>query len=222
YTVEKLIRRHESLRTTFHMIDEKPVQKIAETVEFEIEYLKKPSAPHPTRCDQARETIVPPGFVRPFELTRGPLMRVGVMETTGKDDALRQWIMIDMHHIITDGTSQQLLLKEFNHLKKGETLLPLKRQYRDYAGWQNSRAHKHLMKGQEKYWVNRLAGELPILNLPTDYPRPVEQRFEGNTVNYMLNRAETGQLKKTAEKNSVPLYMAILSIFTILLSKLSG
>ncbi|MCP4153449.1 MAG: amino acid adenylation domain-containing protein, partial [bacterium] len=213
----ELIRRHESLRTSFHMVAETPVQIIAETVEFEIEYFNKPPQDAVTPEETAATT-----FFRPFELTRAPLIRVGVIETTAEGGKPGQRIMIDMHHIITDGTSQEILIKEFSTLLGGENPVPLQLQYRDYAEWQNSREHKRLMKGQEEFWVNRYPGELPILNLPTDYPRPIIQSFEGDEINFLLTNQETGNIKEIAKENNATLYMTVLSIFTILLSKLSG
>ncbi|MCP4150883.1 MAG: AMP-binding protein, partial [bacterium] len=126
------------------------------------------------------------------------------------------------HHIITDGTSQDILTKELFALYAGEELPPLKIKYRDYAEWQNSRTHIQLMKQQEEFWVNLYPGELPLLHLPIDYPRPVRQSFEGSVVSFTLGKEETIHLKETAEENNVTLYMALLSIFIILLSKLSG
>ncbi|MCP4149236.1 MAG: non-ribosomal peptide synthetase, partial [bacterium] len=213
----KLIRRHESLRTSIHMQEENPVQKIAETVEFEIEYFKK----QPGETTHW-ESSVTAGFFRPFELTRAPLIRVGVIETTAKDGNLKQRIMIDMHHIITDGASQEILIEDLRKLGTGEIPAPLRLQYKDYVEWQNSGAHKQLTKGQEEYWLNRYRGELPILELPTDNPRPAIQAFEGDEVRVLLTKQEALKIKKMARENKATLYMTILSIFTILLSKLTG
>ncbi|MCP4147627.1 MAG: hypothetical protein GY757_07745, partial [bacterium] len=93
---------------------------------------------------------------------------------------------------------------------------------RDYAEWLNSAEQKELLKQQEEYWLNLFTGELPVLTLPTDYPRPVMQRFEGSLVSFMLSGEETGNLRGIAKKNDTTIYMTILSVFTILLSKLGG
>ncbi|MCP4157707.1 MAG: hypothetical protein GY757_58905, partial [bacterium] len=164
-------------------------------------------------------------FFRPFELTNPPLLRVAVIETTHTGttrDLKERFLLLDMHHIITDGTSQEVLIKEFLALYDGENLPPLELQYKDYAEWQNSRKQKELTKQQEEYWLNLFSGELPVLSLPTDYPRPVIQSFEGNNLSFMLNEDETHRLKETTKENEATLYMALLSIFTILLSKLNG
>ncbi|MCP4151785.1 MAG: hypothetical protein GY757_28840, partial [bacterium] len=175
-------------------------------------------------------TAVQRAFSRPFDLTQAPLFRVGMLtlkETpgdtaTGTMRQAGQYLLLDMHHIITDGTSQQVLIKEFLTINNGATLSPLKLQYRDYAKWQNSRKQKELMKRQEKTWLKIFPGEIPLLALPTDYPRPEIQSFEGDNIYIILNKNETGNLKRVAKENETTLYMTILSIYTILLSKLSG
>ncbi|MCP4147534.1 MAG: non-ribosomal peptide synthetase, partial [bacterium] len=210
---KKLIRRHESLRTSFHMINERLVQKLHPEVEFKIDNYN----PQPGNQNSNA------GFFRPFELSKAPLLRVGIVETTGKENANHNRKMIlDMHHIITDGTSQEILTKELLAIYAGESLPPLKLQYKEYAQWQNRKKQTELKKQQEEYWLNRYPGELPLLNLPTDNPRPEIQRFEGNRISFALNKNETAKLKKMAKENEITLYMAILSIYTLLLSKLSG
>ncbi|MCP4152731.1 MAG: AMP-binding protein, partial [bacterium] len=129
---------------------------------------------------------------------------------------------VDMHHIISDGASLEILGGEFLSLVAGETLSPLQLCYRDYAAWQSSSEQKQLIKKQEKYWEKTFSGELPVLDLPTDYPRPAIQSFEGNALQFTLEKQEIDTLKKIASDNNITLYMAILSIFTLLLSKLGG
>ncbi|MCP4149605.1 MAG: amino acid adenylation domain-containing protein, partial [bacterium] len=202
----KLIRRHDSLRTSFHIINETPVQVVHHEVPFVIEpFNPGTSGLRPTQ----------PEFFRPFELSLAPLLRVGVIKGEGTT-----YLLIDMHHIITDGTSQELLVKEFFAIYSGETLPPLKLQYKDYAEWQNSKTQKSLIKQQAKFWEDTFSGELPVLNLPLDYPRPQIQRFEGSTVLYTLNTDETKGLREISKENETTLYMTMLSIFTIMLSKL--
>ncbi|MCP4155510.1 MAG: amino acid adenylation domain-containing protein, partial [bacterium] len=241
---KQLIQRHDSLRTSFHIVNTVtpegpvapnnqylitdnqstlsfpnnqspitnnqfyPVQVVHETVEFRIE-------------TNARAQT----FFRPFDLTRAPLIRVGVIEATDTESeksGAERALLLDMHHIITDATSLGVLEKEFFTLVAGDGLPPLKRQYKDYAEWQNNSVQKKQKKEQEKFWVNRFSDDQPILNLPTDYLRPAMQSFEGNNVSFVLNKEATGKLRETAKENEVTLYMTILAIFSILLSKLSG
>ncbi|MCP4148589.1 MAG: AMP-binding protein, partial [bacterium] len=223
---KKLIRRHESFRTTFLMKGGTPVQKVHPTVPFKIEIMQ----PTTDGSDSEQLTAAQRTFFRPFDLGQAPLLRVGMLKLkpapagpTSK--TLRQtgkFLLLDMHHIITDGTSQEVLIKEFFAINDGENLPLLKLQYKDYAEWQNSNKQTELMKRQEETWLKIFAGELPVLNLPTDYPRPEIQSFEGKNISFALNKNKTGNLKKLAKENEITLYMAILSIFTILLSKLSA
>ncbi|MCP4151177.1 MAG: AMP-binding protein, partial [bacterium] len=264
---KKLIRRHESLRTSFHMLPvtpggvnpitsggapitsagdpitsggdpvtpnnqypitnnsfEIPVQKLHDEVEFEIEYYKPGPAHQETGTGERKHPKdVGSKFFRPFELSKAPLLRVGIIEPTAKgNDNQNGIMMLDMHHIITDGTSQEVLLDDFLAIHAEKNLPTIKHQYKDYAEWQNSREQKELVKQQGQYWMDRFSGELPVLNLPTDYQRPLNQRFEGHTIAFELNKEEIANLKTAAKENETTLYMAILSSYTIVLSKLSG
>ncbi|MCP4151492.1 MAG: amino acid adenylation domain-containing protein, partial [bacterium] len=206
----KLIVRHESLRTSFHIINDRPVQKIHYKTNFKIDYYKI--------TENEAETIINE-FKRPFNLSQAPLLRVALLEI---ESSHHQALLIDMHHIITDGTSQDILGKEFAALYAGEQLPLIKLQYRDYSEWQNLKEQQEWVKGQEHYWINRFSDELPVLNLPNDYPRPVIQSFEGAVVSFVLNVPESRALKHIARESDATLYMIILALYTVLLSKLSG
>jgi tyrocidine synthetase-3 len=210
-TFKKLVRRHESLRTSFHMILEETVQRIHPEVEFEIDYQQIPN-------QKLQITNIIKNFIRVFELSRAPLLRVGLIKKTGKEHIL----VADMHHIITDGISIDLLVKEFTVLYAGKELLPLRLQYKYYAEWQNSEKEKEKLKRQEEYWLKQFEGEIPVLNLPLDYTRPVVQSFEGNTLRFQLGVEQTKALKDFALKHGVTLYMLLLAIYNILLSKLGS
>ncbi|MCP4147666.1 MAG: AMP-binding protein, partial [bacterium] len=104
----------------------------------------------------------------------------------------------------------------------GETIPPLKLQYRDFAEWQNSRIRRQLLEKKEAYWLRQFSGKIPVLELPTDYQRPVIQHFAGSRRAWELNENETGNLKKLLKENEATVYMVIQAIFTLLLAKLSG
>ncbi|MCP4150240.1 MAG: amino acid adenylation domain-containing protein, partial [bacterium] len=204
----KLIARHESLRTSFHIIDDTPVQVVDTPGRIKI------SIDHYT-TEEVKTKIN--SFIRPFDLSGAPLLRMALVELeTGKN------LLLDMHHIIFDGTSQALLMEEYKTLAGGGELSPLRLQYKDYALWQNSDGQQMLVKAQEEFWINRFSGELPVLELPLDYPRPTMQSSEGKIIRFLFKEAETKNLKEIAGDNNATLYMVILSIFVILLSKLSG
>ncbi len=220
-TFKRLIERHESLRTSFEMFDDEPVQRAHEFVEFKMEYFEAGG-------DEEVEAIRK-NFVRFFDLFQAPLLRVGVIHTpvfgqpsqegNSKDTRI---LMVDMHHIITDGVSQDILTRELVRLYEGEELSCLRLQYKDFSEWQNGEEQKKIIESQKSYWMNAFSGEIPVLNLPADYPRPRVQSFEGCTFHLALDETELRVLKDISREAETTLFMSVLSVFYILLSKVSG
>ncbi|MFA8437278.1 MAG: amino acid adenylation domain-containing protein, partial [Marinifilaceae bacterium] len=204
----QIISRHESFRTSFDMRGDVPVQRIEKQVSFKMEELTIENSDGA----KTRET-----FVQPFDLSKAPLLRVLFVEIKKAGNLL----LIDMPHIISDGISHSILEREFYSLYLGEELSPLRLQYKDYSEWQNSEEQQVRVKEQEDYWLKRFVGEIPILNLPTDYIRPAIQSYDGATVRFALSKNETELLKTLARENDLTLFMSLLSVFTILLSRMS-
>jgi hypothetical protein len=211
----KLIDRHESLRASFHLPGDQlePIQKILPRarVEFEIEE-------YDYNKHGLEKTIR--GFVRPFDLSRSPLLRVGLVQEINSRG--KHILMIDMHHIITDGVSQAILRQEFMSLYANETLPGLRLRYKDFSEWSRENAQRVSIKKQEEYWLGKWQGEIPLLNLPTDYTRPPVQNFEGKRLRFSLDEKDTEALKKIAARENVTLFMIILAIYNVFLSKVSG
>ncbi|HTI08492.1 MAG TPA: condensation domain-containing protein, partial [Puia sp.] len=207
-TFRKLIGRHEILRTSFIMEDDVPRQLIAAIVEFKIEFF-------PYKEDRLTKIIQ--SFRRPFDLSHGPLCRVGIISKTPEEHIM----MIDLHHIVTDGVSQDVLIRDFMKLYDGATLPDLSLQYKDYAQWQQSAAQQKEMGRQKSYWTSEFAIMPPALALPTD-PRPAVKSLQGASMDFILEWATTRELKNLAESGGASLFMTLLSIYTILLSKLCG
>jgi amino acid adenylation domain-containing protein len=207
-TFRKLIKRHESFRTSFHAVNDQPVQKIHNEVDFTVEYY-----------DFAANL----NFNHAFDLSKAPLLRAGVIHTSQEgipgDNCL---LLVEMHHIVSDGTSQAILEREFALLYAGEDLPKPRLRYRDYSEWQNSETQQAIMKEHQKYWLNEFSSELPILDLPTDYPRPLVQNFEGRRLRFFINQEISGSLQELGKKTNSTLYMSLLSVYTILLAKLSS
>ncbi|UCH96831.1 MAG: amino acid adenylation domain-containing protein, partial [Candidatus Aminicenantes bacterium] len=205
-TCRKLIRRHESLRTSFHMIVDEPVQRIHEDFNFEIEYF---------HCKIALNQ-----FLRPFDLSQAPLLRVGLV----KIEEEKHILMLDMHHIVSDLTSLAVFIYDLAAYYQDETRPELRFQYKDYWEWQNKAKKGESVKQQEQYWLKQfgIQEEIPVLNLPFDYPRPIVQDFEGETLHFEIGENETTILKSLALKEEVTLFMVLLSCYNVLLSKLSG
>ncbi|NIM14869.1 MAG: amino acid adenylation domain-containing protein [Candidatus Aminicenantes bacterium] len=204
--IRQLVTRHESLRTSFPTVERKTVQMIHDTIDIHVESLE----------GEPRRMI--PRFIRPFNLTQAPLFRAGVERIPGH----RTLLIFDMHHLITDGVSMDILAREFTALVEGKDLPPFKLQYRDYSKWQNSSEQQEAMKQQETYWLNLFADRPKEIRLPTDFPRPEVQSFEGKTIAFGFDRRETKLLNEIARAHSTTQFMVLLALYTVLLSKLSG
>jgi amino acid adenylation domain-containing protein len=225
-----LIERHESLRTSFEMVNGAPVQRIHSTVEFSVNYQE---------TDEESIHEIVKSFIRPFDLTRAPLLRIGLAQLS----ATRHFLMFDMSHIIADGTSLGILLQEFIALYEGRRLPKLRIQYKDYAVWQNQLLvsrdiqanvrqnpliHEKTgptddsLRKQEAYWLRIFSGELPVFDLPIDYPRPPIQNYEGDLVVLELGAELSAGIKQLALNRGVSLFMMLLAGFNILLSRCSG
>ncbi|WP_155617211.1 non-ribosomal peptide synthetase, partial [Paenibacillus polymyxa] len=204
-----LIARHETLRTGFEIVQGEAVQRIYESVDFAVEYR------HASE-EEAPEFVQ--AFIRPFDLAKPPLLRAELVELAAE----RYLLMFDMHHIVSDGVSMDVLVEELVRLYGGESLEPLRIQYKDYAVWQQSDEQKVQLKREEAYWLDRYRGELPVLEMPTDYPRPAVQSFEGQTLTSFVDEATNEGLKQLAAQRGTTLYMVLLAAYTVLLHKYTG
>ena len=205
----KLIARHESLRTFFDVINDEAVQKILDQAKFEIEYYNS---------NEGEVPQIIKNFIRPFNLSKAPLIRAGLIENSPSEHIL----MVDMHHIITDGVSMGIMIKDFLSIYNNQELPELRLQYKDYAEWQQSKGLKEKIAKQGEFWLNELAEEVTTLDLPIDYKRPSTISFEGNTVGFTISTEEKNQLISISEIEGATLFMVLLSIYNILLSKLSN
>jgi tyrocidine synthetase-3 len=196
----ELIQRHESLRTSFRLINDEPFQEIHENVEFKIEY------------SSAKKH-----FVRPFDLSEAPFLRVRLVKTGEQ----MHMLMVDMHHVISDGKSHEIFLGELLAFYRGEALPELRLQYKDFSQWQDTLIFSGELRKQEAYWVNQLKGDSAPLKIPTDYPRSEQKRFEGAVVTFEIAREEADRLRALAKREDATMFMIILTIFNILLFKLS-
>ncbi|MGD2085274.1 MAG: amino acid adenylation domain-containing protein [Candidatus Aminicenantes bacterium] len=223
-TFKKLIKRHETLRTSFASLAGQPVQRVCEPleVEFKIEYytLSVEKGDGHRGADTRSEEIVKivRQFVRPFDLTCPPLFRVGFIRTSRPVDMF----LVDIHHIISDETSHKVLTENYKALSQGEELPPLRIQYKDYAQWQKLPEQKDNTKQQEIYWLKEFAGEIPELNLKTDYERAGGQNFEGRMVSGMIKKDKVEGLRALEKEENVTMFMIILTLFNVFLYKLSG
>ncbi|WP_244898598.1 amino acid adenylation domain-containing protein, partial [Paenibacillus algorifonticola] len=204
-----LIARHETLRTGFEIVNGEPVQRVYPEANFAVEYMEAGE-------EEAERKVR--AFIRAFDLKKPPLLRVGLIQLAEE----RHILLVDMHHIISDGVSTDVLVEEFVRLYGGEELPALRIQYKDYAVWQQSEAQRERLNKQGAYWLSQFSGELPVLELPTDYARPAVQRYDGDTLQFRMDAEKSEGLKRMAAENGATLYMVLLAAYTILLQKYTG
>ncbi|HEY4046075.1 MAG TPA: condensation domain-containing protein, partial [Acidobacteriaceae bacterium] len=222
-TLETLITRHESLRTRFLSEDGVPYQVIdaAGAVSLVMEDLRWLETREGERRVQeaAREEAS-----RGFNLETGPLFQVRLLSLGEDENAM----LLSMHHIISDGWSMGIMVREFSSLYGGYVsgtaaeLPPLPVQYADYALWQRGWLHGEVLERQRTYWLEQLSGAPAVLELPTDYLRPERQSFRGATVAMKVERKLTDELNALAQREGATLFMALLAAFQLLLSRWSG
>ncbi|WLR43821.1 non-ribosomal peptide synthetase [Bacillus carboniphilus] len=200
--VHTLLNRHEALRTSFHVIEGKVVKQIHEQVELVIEYRE-------TSIELVNKTIKE--IASTYQLGVPPLLKVSIL-SMGEQQHL---LLLNIHDIIADHASGNLILKEIVSLYLGDPLLDdathLKRQ--------EIHLNKERLQEQKTYWLNQFHGEIPLLDLPLDYHRPSTQSFDGEAIHFSLSTEMTKQLKELALKEHTNLEVILLSIYQVLLSK---
>ncbi|MBL4965178.1 non-ribosomal peptide synthetase [Bacillus halotolerans] len=206
---QKLIERHEALRTSFELYEGEPAQRIHQTVEFTIEQIQASE-------EEAEARVL--DFIQSFDLAKPPLMRAGLIEL----EPSRHVLVVDMHHIISDGVSVNILMKDLSRLYEGYELDPLPVQYKDYAVWQQSDIQKRSIKSQEAYWVDQFRDDIPVLDMPADYERPAIRDYEGESFEFVIPEHLKQRLRQMEENTGATLYMILLAAYTVLLSKYSG
>ncbi len=212
----QLIRRHHSLRTSFEIVGDEAVQRVRDDVPFAIERFRLERDNQAQNGQpQALRTILT-RFIRPFDLSLAPLLRVGLVEAGDE----RKVLMVDMHHIISDGRSFEILKEEFIRLYNGEDLVPLPLQYIDYAHWLNQGHVARAIEQQEKFWLEEFADGEPEMRLPLDFARGSSQDFQGGSVRFALDEEDCRRLKTLARERDMSDFMIYLACYTILLSKL--
>lgn len=173
---KELIKRHESLRTSFEQdAGGDPVQRIHDEVPFTLQT---------TVLGERTEQEAAAAFIKPFDLSQAPLFRAQIVKVSDE----RHLLLVDMHHIISDGVSVNILIREFGELYNNRKLPALRIQYKDYAVWQEGFKTGDAYKTQEAYWLKQLEGELPVLDLPADHARPPVRSFAGDKVSFTLDQ----------------------------------
>jgi len=220
-SLSEILRRHEVLRTCFPVIDGKPVQEINKAKELSIDIIDLSSKPEDERALEANN-IRREENLKPFDLARGPLIRAKLLRLNDKEYLL----LVTMHHIVVDGLSIEVMLRELALLYKAfrareiSPLKDLKIQYADYAAWQRDRLQGEAIEEQIGYWKKQLE-DMPILDLTTDYVRGAANIHQGARERFTLSETATRGLKKLGQKEGATLFMTLLAAFQVLLARYS-
>ncbi|HEU4631876.1 MAG TPA: amino acid adenylation domain-containing protein, partial [Gemmatimonadaceae bacterium] len=220
-TLDELVRRHESLRTTFDAVDGRPVQVIGPAAGLPLAVVDLASLPADQREAEATRLATEEAR-RPFDLARGPLVRATLLRLGPADHVF----LLTLHHIVADGWSMQVLAREVTALYAaaltgGPTGLPeLPIQYADYAVWHRRWLEEHVLPTQLPYWRRQLH-DLPVLQLPTDRPRPAIQSFRGAYQSFAVPEHVTIALRRLGRQEGATLFMTLLAAFQALLHRYS-
>lgn len=204
-----LVSRHESFRTFFEIIDGEIHQKISRNIDLniEIENININDIDNQFKL-----------FNTPFDLSKPPLLKAKILYLENNHTI----IFINMHHIISDGTSMQILLDEFCKIYNNEGLTQNKFSYRDYINYEKYFSGSDNYKSNKEFWLNEFADEIPTLNLPTTFSRPSVFSYKGNKIHTKFNKQLTLDIIEKSKQLEVTPYMLLLSAYYILLYKYTG
>ena len=222
-SIAEVVRRHEVLRTTFAQVDGQPVANVAPAIDVDLPLIDLSSHPKAKREAKVR-ALISAETRRAFNLARGPLMRAALLRLSETEHIL----LVIMHHIVSDGWSMVLFFQELSQIyeafssEERSRLAELPIQYADYAAWQRDWLKGNVQERQLAYWKEKLSGELPVLDLPADRPRPVEQTYNGARKWLVLTESQTEAFAALGRSEGATLFMALLAAFKVLLHRYSG
>ena len=222
-SLREVVRRHEVLRTTFKLVNGSPVQIIAPQPTLTLPVVTLESLLEEEQATEVQRLVTREQEL-PFDLATGSLLRVRLLKLAAESHVL----LVTMHHIVSDGWSMGVFIREVialyqafsNELPSSLQELPI--QYADFAHWQRQWLKGEVFETQLNYWKQQLARIPPVLELPTDRPRPPVQTFAGNIFSWELNQDLTQQLKTLSQHSGATLFMTLLAAFVTLLSRYSG
>lgn len=217
-SLNEIIRRHEALRTTFSMVDRQPSQIIAPRLTIALPIVSLRELPEVEREVEVQRLVIEEAR-RPFDLARGPLIRVSLLQLSEEE-----WVgLLTMHHIVSDGWSTGVLIREMavlyqSYSSGNSSPLPeLTIQYADFARWQREWLQGAILQTQLDYWKQQLHGSPPLLELPTDHPRPAVQTFRGGHESLQFPKSLGNALSALSREEGATLFMTLLAAFKVLL-----
>jgi len=222
-TFNHIVNRHESLRTSFSISDSRPVQLIAPSRPHLLDFLDLSHFEENEGLRRAK-AIATEEAHSPFDLSRGPLLRTKLLKLADLDHVL----IVTMHHIISDGWSIGVFIREigaiYSALVKGQQyrLDQLQIQYADYAAWQREWLEGEQLERQLRYWRKQLGGEIRSLELPTDKVRPAHQSYRGGREYASVRQEVTRKIKELSRREGVTDYILLLAAYKAMLMRVSG
>lgn len=220
-SVQDCIARHETLRSTYHVVDGTPIRHVHQSLNLVPQSIDLRSHENASEILDAQ---IAAHSRRPFDLAEGPLLRVIHWQLSDQ----RHAILIVMHHIISDGWSMSVMMRELAEFYRARVestvanLPSLSVSYTDYAAWQHQYLTPQRIEPTLAFWKKRLAGSVETLDLPTDFSRPAEQDFEGATRPIHLSGEWSARLSRLADSLNVTPFSILLATYGLLLSRLSG
>ncbi|MEH1814618.1 MAG: amino acid adenylation domain-containing protein [Nostoc sp.] len=217
-SLNEVIKRHEALRTHFALKQQQPVQVIVPNLTMMLPMVDLRQLP-PIEREVEVKRLATEESQRPFDLSQGPLFRVSLLLLNQEEHIL----LLTMHHIVSDGWSIEVLVRELTLLYEGfctgkpSSLPKLPVQYVDFASWQKQWLETEVQTSLLTYWKQQLSGSLPVLNLPTNRPRPTVQTFRGARQVLVIPKTLTEPLKAMSQQENTTLFMTLLAAFKTLL-----
>ncbi|WP_442949096.1 non-ribosomal peptide synthetase [Nostoc sp.] len=222
-TLNEIVRRHEVLRSTFTIMAEKPVQVILPSLSLTLPIINIEDLSEVEQEVEVKKLVIQE-IQQPFNLSQAPLLRATLLRLKETEHIL----VFTMHHIISDGWSVGVLIKEvaalYEAFSKGQAspLLELPIQYVDFTNWQRQWLQGEVLQSQISYWKNQLEGAPTLLDLPTDYSRPAVSSFQGATYSFQLSNELYAALNKLSQQHGSTLFMTMLAAFQTLLWRYTG
>ena len=222
-SINEIVRRHEGLRTSFTIVNGEPVHSIAPTLTVTLPVKDLREFPEDERKVKAQQLALE-DVQELFDLTQCPLFRMTLLQV----DEEEYIFLMTIHHIIYDGWSVGVFMEELTTLYKAlssgkpSPLPELSIQYTDFAQWQREWMRAEVLERQLSYWTHQLSGSLPVVELPTDRPRPTKQTFQGEIQSFALSKNLSETIKSLSRQENVTPFMTLLAAFKLLLYYYTG
>ncbi|MGD2084792.1 MAG: SDR family oxidoreductase [Candidatus Aminicenantes bacterium] len=205
---QPLVQRHEPLRTSFHRVNDQVVQRIDHETRFDANWIQ---------CDETEAKKIMEGFIQPFDLSKAPLLRVEVLEVKRE----KFYVLLDIHHSISDGISINIIMKELWRLYEGNELEPLTIQYKDYAVWQHDQSSNGALKEHETYWLKQLK-DFKFTQLTADSANgnpSAEVHHQHQQESIIIDQDRCLAIAAFCDQEKITRLTFLMAIFTLILSK---